>query len=336
MPVPRGLAQKLDQRLHQSMLLPRTARLLVACSGGADSVALLCALREINQSDFWKWTLVVGHVNHALRGEESDADAIFVAELAARLGLPAVARTIVWPDEPVHVGEAAARAARRRLLRAMAVETGGDAIVLGHHADDQAETVLMRLMRGAGLKGLGAMRAASAIGSMPLLRPLLTVTRGDLREYLKQCGQPWREDRTNAEPTFLRNRVRAEVMPLLAALQGRVVESLCRAAAHAAEGHDLLRAAGDELEERCQAVRTAEGRVLLRQPLRDAPIAAARYVLARTAASIALDADRVNSGQIDRALTLIRGAGATGRAQIGGGVEIDVAAGVVMVAASRR
>src|SRR5438132_874431 len=130
MPAPRGLVQQLDQRLHKSDLLPPGARLLVAVSGGADSVALLRLLHAINQSNHWKWTLTVGHVDHGMRGRESAGDAAFVKRLARELKLPfRVKRLRLGP----RASENEAREGRLRALRSLAAGMG---VVMAHHADD--------------------------------------------------------------------------------------------------------------------------------------------------------------------------------------------------------
>lgn len=245
MPSPRGLVQQLDEMLHRRPLLPRGARLLVACSGGADSVALLRLLCAVNQSRYWGWTLVVGHVNHQLRGDASDEDARFVRRLAKSLGLSCcLERVTLASNARGTVSEAAARSARRLALAALGRKHRCAAIVLAHHADDQAETVLLRMLRGAGVRGLAAMAEKTRSAGEPsavLLRPLLALTREQLRAYLAQIDQPWREDHTNASQTFLRNRVRHELLPLLVTYQPRITEGLCRLALHARHADAAIR-----------------------------------------------------------------------------------------------
>ena len=191
---------------------------VVAVSGGPDSVALLLALVEVGAGP-----LTVGHVNHQLRGGESDADEAFVRELAGRLGL-AVAVAALPP------GEGNVEATARRLRYDFLHSVGGW-VATGHTLDDQAETVLHHLIRGTGLDGL---RGIAATGRV--LRPLLTVGRADVREYLGE--RPYRVDASNADPAFTRNRIRAEVLPLLRTFNPRVTESLGRLAVQAAQALD--------------------------------------------------------------------------------------------------
>ena len=154
MPAPRGLVQRVDQELHRSGLLPKGAGLLVAVRGGADSVALLRLLCEINRSDYWGWKVVVGHVDHGLRGKASTADAAFVRMLAGELRVPYRGAKLRLKKG---ASEDAARQGRIGALTSMA--RGLDGIVMAHHAEDQAETVLMRMFRGTGITGLASMAA---------------------------------------------------------------------------------------------------------------------------------------------------------------------------------
>lgn len=235
----------MDQR---EALLAQVARFLgtveatpapgvVAVSGGPDSVALLRALRTLRPAGA---PLVVAHLNHCLRGADSDADEAYVAALAARLGLG-------WRCERLDVAalaaasgenlEAAARTVRYRWLAEVARAAGARWVATGHTADDQAETVLHRLLRGTGLKGLGGIPPRRPLAEgVELLRPLLRVPRAALLAYLEAEGQDFREDRSNADLRLTRNRLRHELLPHLAERYNpAVVAVLCRLAEQAAE-----------------------------------------------------------------------------------------------------
>ena len=213
---------------------------LVSVSGGADSVALLHLLHALAPS--WRLTLHVLHVDHGLR-PDSAHDAAVVRALGARLGLPVHV-------ERVHVGpgsvEAAARAARYTALEAWAERVGADRIALGHTLDDQAETVLMRVLDGAGVRGLAAIPPVRG----RIIRPLVEIRREALREMLTADAIAWVEDPSNRDPKFLRNRIRHELLPLLAAsFATDVVPALARVARLARESVEALdRAATLELE----------------------------------------------------------------------------------------
>jgi tRNA(Ile)-lysidine synthase len=189
-------------------------RVGVAVSGGSDSVCLLHLLREL--APRWDLTLSVLHVDHGLRGEESRADAQFVGELAARLNLPfhCHAADAAGISEMNRDNlEQAAREIRRRFFLGFLRSGELDRIALGHTRSDQAETVLFRFLRGAGTAGLAGMRPVTREG---FVRPMLDVTRSEVAAYLGDHGIDWREDSTNRDPSFARNRIRNELLPALA------------------------------------------------------------------------------------------------------------------------
>lgn len=212
-PLVRGVAASL-RRLG----VREGAAVLIAVSGGADSVALCRAAATIAPRRRWGLSLTVGHVQHHLR-DDAEADAAFVADLARAHGVRHLRRDV----EPAAAGgntEHAARRLRYAALRAMAVEAGAAFVLTAHHADDQLETVLMRLIRGAsvgGLRGIAPRRALG--GGVTLLRPMLGATGGDARAFLRDLGQPWREDHTNADGARWRARLRRDVVPVLRELR---------------------------------------------------------------------------------------------------------------------
>jgi tRNA(Ile)-lysidine synthase len=208
----------------------------VAVSGGADSLALLHALRALAGPR--RWRLAVVTVDHGMR-PGSAADAAFVADHAKAIGLPARVCTLTPGDLARHrpAGpEGAARAARYEALWPAADELGCPWLATGHTLDDQAETVLLQLLRGAGPDGLAAM----AVRTGRLLRPLLGVRRAETRSCCAAAGLAWREDPTNAGDGPLRNRVRHHLLPLLEDLRPGATQTLARTAALAADERDWL------------------------------------------------------------------------------------------------
>jgi tRNA(Ile)-lysidine synthase len=230
-------APKLDpSRLRAGM------RVAVAVSGGADSVALLRA--TVEAAPEIGLVVSVAHVHHGIRGAEADEDAAFVQALAERMGCafhlhhvdtPAAAR------EHKQTIEEAARVLRYTWFRALLAEGQADAVATAHTLDDQAETVLIRLLRGAWIEGLGGIHPVirsepeRRTGATPecglILRPFLGVRRAEIEAWLRALGQAWREDATNAETTFTRNRIRHELLPRLGEFNPRIAEQL----AHMAE-----------------------------------------------------------------------------------------------------
>ncbi len=214
-------------------MAPAGARIGVAVSGGADSVALLDLLHRLG------YPLAVLHVNHGLRGAESDADERFVRTLAERLDLPVDVHRALPPPPGGNLEQALRRIrysffddARRRLRL--------ERVATGHTLSDQAETVLLRLARGAGVQGLCGIHPVTRHG---VIRPLLACSREEVRQYLQARSLLWREDASNADPRWRRNRVRAELLPLLRGMLNPQAEAaLARAAALAWEdGQDWQR-----------------------------------------------------------------------------------------------
>ncbi len=219
----------------------RRKRWLVGVSGGADSVALLHLLVAEGFRH-----LVVCHLDHRLRGRASTEDAEFVRRLAERLGLDCEIATADVPalmEKSNESMETAARNARHGFFATCARQYRCPRVVLAHHADDQAETVLWNLLRGS--KGLKGMRAEQSLTTksgrrLELHRPLLGVRRAELVEWLSLHGQAWREDASNAQPVAVRNRLRNEVMPLLSEIANRdVVPAFVRGAADTADAEVL-------------------------------------------------------------------------------------------------
>ncbi len=197
----------------------------VGVSGGADSVALLHCLLTLAPA--LRLTVNVVHINHGLR-PDAEADQAFVAELARRWGVPVSVERVTVPVASGQSPEAAARAARYAALRRAAEKVGASRVALGHTANDQAETVLMRLLQGAGPRGLAGIPPVRG----PYIRPLLEARRHQIEAELQCLGVTWREDSTNRDPKFLRNRIRHDLLPFLtSSFQPGIVEALCRAGA---------------------------------------------------------------------------------------------------------
>lgn len=188
-------------------MLPDGCRVMAAVSGGPDSVCLLHVLREVGAN-----LAGVAHFNHKLRGEASDADERFVAALAARLDLPFF-RAEAGLRQPAGNLEQEARRARLEFFQALIKDGAADRVALGHTRDDQAETVLFRILRGSGLAGLAGIHPVTENG---FVRPLIGVARAEVEAFLRSRGLEWREDATNRDLGFARNRLRHELLPALA------------------------------------------------------------------------------------------------------------------------
>lgn len=211
---------KLAQAIREERLLPARARLLVAVSGGLDSMVLLTALVRLR--DDFNWRLEVAHFNHQLRGRAAEADERFVRRACTKLAVPC--HVGHWPvaeqAAAIKLGgiERAARSARHAFLGTTAARIAARRIVLAQHADDQVELFFVRLLRGAGSLGLGGMRPRTRHGAPLnawLIRPFLDWRRAELAAWAATEGVAYREDASNRDPRFLRNQVRHELLPLL-------------------------------------------------------------------------------------------------------------------------
>ncbi len=231
---PDDLEQAMDAFAASAPGLP----LAVAFSGGADSTALLLACAER-----WPGQVVAWHVHHGLQAAADDFERHCTA-LCARLRVPLRVRRVDARAAPGESPEAAARIRRYEAFDALALDGQAQAaiktVVIAQHADDQVETLLLALSRGAGLPGLAAMPARWQRGALAYARPLLTVSAAAIRAWLRQRGEGWIEDPSNSDPRFTRNRIRARLLPALQEAFPSFRSTFARSAAHAAQAQDIL------------------------------------------------------------------------------------------------
>jgi len=241
--------------LHR--LIRKGDTVVVGVSGGPDSLCLLHVLTQLRPEQ--NLTLHVGHLHHGIRGDEADADADFVSELAQSWGLPVTVRRCDVPALATRQKQAleeAARQARYAFLGRLALRTSASAIAVGHNADDQTETVLMHWLRGAGLAGLRGMLPSTPLASLrichpdehlfttsniKIIRPLLEIPRRDIEAYCAEHGLQPRFDRSNLDTTYLRNRLRHELIPLLETYNPNFREITRRSARIIADDYALLK-----------------------------------------------------------------------------------------------
>ena len=202
-----NLEATIRNEIERRGLIPEGTGVVVAVSGGADSVALLRILQPLGIP------LSVAHLNHGLRGTDSDEDEAFVRRLAGELDLPCTVKRVdvnALADSRRLSVEMAAREARQAFFAELE-----SVIALAHHADDQIETFVLKLARGAGSSGLAGMAYSQRIGPVRLIRPLLGVNRADIRAWLVENNYTWREDHSNTDEQFQRNRIRHTILPML-------------------------------------------------------------------------------------------------------------------------
>jgi len=209
---------------------------LVGVSGGADSVALIHLLHTCREQ-LKISRLAIAHVNHSLRGKESDGDEAFVKGIADSLQIELFTMTLSPSSSPQNGIEEWARLERYRFFHQIKQTEKFDSIATAHTANDQAETVIMRIMRGAGLRGLRGVLAQRADG---VIRPLLSVERSVLEEWLKEQGLPYRIDSSNLDQKFRRNWVRHEIIPLMLKQERDAVKNIALSASNAAAAWEIL------------------------------------------------------------------------------------------------
>ena len=259
------------RRIEADRLIPEESTVLVGVSGGPDSVALVHFLAAERVRTGRPAAIAMGHVNHALRGADSDLDAAFARELAGRLGVAHFETSLppgalvaardplgLAPSKDALAPEERARRLRYEALGMLAARAGADLVAVAHTADDQAETVLFRMARGAGLRGLGGMVSGARIHGVRLIRPLLDVTREQVMAYLTRQGMAYREDGSNASLAASRNYIRHEVLPRLRErVNPAIRDALVREA-------DLFREADGYFE--AEAQRVLPGVVMASEP----------------------------------------------------------------------
>jgi len=298
-----ALLQNIRRSIRRFNLLPPGSSVLIGLSGGSDSVALTLVLRELARHGGFRLA-ALAHLNHQIRPAAA-SDEAFCRAFAVRCDLPIVVETVDVPGFAAaqHLSlEDAARRVRYDFLRRAAHRVGADVVAVGHTRDDQAETVLLKLARGAGLAGLGAIYPRRD----QVIRPLIDASRADLRAFVRDHGESWVEDETNADLTNPRNRVRHRVLPELeAAYGGSPVGGLARAADLAREDAECLdRLANDRYPELCVcAGSTVEVDVAA---LSTEPAALRRRVLLRALRSLS-GGREVGFDHVDAALEVAAG-----------------------------
>ncbi|MFC1708875.1 tRNA lysidine(34) synthetase TilS [Candidatus Omnitrophota bacterium] len=228
---------KILKTIRKFNLLSAGDRVLIGVSGGPDSLALLYLLNELSVRLGIK--IIVGHLNHGIRGKSSDCDEKFVEKCSRNLYLDFFSKKIK-PSKPKQLSEEKMRKLRYDFLFEIAKKHKINKIALAHTLDDQAETVLMRLIRGTGLYGLISIMPRRKIKSFVIIRPLLEVAKNEIEAYLKRIGIKPRIDKSNFSKKFLRNRIRHEVIENLKEINPNIKETLARFAQQAAIDYDYL------------------------------------------------------------------------------------------------
>jgi len=325
------LPDRVRRAIERDRLLPPGSRVLAAVSGGADSVAMLLLLRQLAPACGFALA-GIAHFNHQLRGSESDGDERFCRELAARLGVPVEVGSgdVAALARVRHVSiEVAARRARYAWFGDVAEGVGAGHVATGHTRDDQAETFLLRVLRGAGSSGLAGIRPTRGI----FVRPLLDVRRRDLIGFLDEAGEGYRDDSTNRDLTIPRNWIRHHLLPSLAEhLNADITTVLARQALVLRDESTLLDQMAEQARVSVESL-VDGGRIALdRARLGALPVAVARRVV-RMALLRANDARFLGFDHVERVLGLVAG-GEIGVAADLPGIRVELNATAVVL--SRR
>ncbi len=302
------LSTKVKETIKRYRMLNPGDRVVVAVSGGPDSVCLLSVLQACAEE--FSITLHVAHLNHMFRGAESAREALFVEKLAKKLGISATIEQFevsAYCRERGLSAQAGARDVRYRFLHQVADKVGASRIATGHTATDQAETFLMRLLRGAGVSGLSAIRPVR----QNVVRPLIDVTREEVLNYLRTTGLEYVSDPSNSKPVYTRNKIRLEILPIFKQFNPRIVETLASEAALLRDEED---AAESCLSIIAEGVMIQEGDIvsLKREDFNALPRAFKRRILRRAVALLGVRSSDLSSVQINDAIAFMAAA-QTGR-----------------------
>jgi tRNA(Ile)-lysidine synthase len=329
---PHPVFRQVAATVRQKKLLRPDDRVLVAVSGGPDSVCLVMVLYEMQQRGVLPGLdLHVAHVNYGLRGAESEKDEAYVRVLGKTLNLPAHVERVHLVPRLGQTVQSQARDSRYAFFARMRRECGLTAVATGHTADDQAETVLLWLLRGSGTRGLAGIPVQRGDG---IIRPLLDVTREQVLDYLASRGIDYRTDASNAMRIYRRNRIRHEIVPLLRTFNPRIVQGLARAAEILAAEAALL----DDLErERWKAVvkDIAPGRVVLQgERLAQEPLGLQRRLIRRALSVVHGSAAGLTFRHVSDILARVVGAGYSRKLDLPGGIVVERDGALVTVGRS--
>ncbi len=237
----KNLIEQVLKTVRNYRMLKPGDKVMAAVSGGPDSVFLLEALVHL-KNKFGVKKLIVCNLDHGLRGKESQEDSLFVKDLTEKLGLEFIHKTVDLKKAAKGdlSTEEIARAARYQFFREAASSAGVNVIATGHTLDDQAETILMRIVKGAALKGIVGISPLREDGDMMIVRPLIELEKANIVDYLNEKGMIYRIDSTNLKPVYFRNVVRSEIIPFLERYNPKLKRVLFNLAEHLREDFEFI------------------------------------------------------------------------------------------------
>lgn len=296
--------------------------IVVAVSGGPDSMALLTVMCRIAKAE--RLTIVAAHVNHGFRVEESRHELEVVREYCTRLGIACETTTLDMPsyiEETRMNGQSASRQLRYAFLHRVAEQYGASRIALAHHADDQSETVLMRVIRGTGLTGLAGIPIKRMEKNVELIRPMLRMKKLDIIQYCDEQGIPYCIDSSNKERHYFRNIVRLDILPYLSQFNPQLPQSLQRLSEVAEAENEWMEAQTAELFKEIVIASTGQCTIGC-EKLIDIPVALQRRLIKLILNYVSSAEDTVSFEQIEAIRTAAsHGAPSTWKSDIGAGVQ---------------
>jgi len=264
---------------------------VVGISGGCDSVFLFHCLEKLRKKR--RLTLTAAHYNHCTRGEESEEDERFVTSLCKKMNVPLVAGR--WEHSGNgRVSEEKARDARYQFFEKVCRSVGANKLALAHTFDDDAETILFRLLRGSGLQGLRGIPYERELGPYRVIRPLKEIAREEIRDYLQRKGISWREDSSNQDRSYRRNRIRHELLPLLAKeFNPNIKEILVHLGRNLSEDYEYLRKEAESAFEEVLLTAKQDEVVLRRKVFLKCPIAIQKHLFRTALQRLGVGMDKV-------------------------------------------
>ncbi|MGC9467413.1 MAG: tRNA lysidine(34) synthetase TilS [Anaerolineae bacterium] len=340
------LVREVSAYIERHQLIESGSRIVVGVSGGPDSVTLLHVLHTLAEPR--NFDLHVAHLHHGIRGEEADMDMAFVANLAGQLRLPCTTDEFDVPalaEEEKLSLEEAARRARYAFLCHVAQHVGARRIAVGHNADDQAETVLMHLLRGTGPAGLRGMLPATKLrdyrlippcerppSDLVVVRPLLSIPRAQIEAYCREEGVATRYDRSNLDTTYFRNKLRHEVLPYLAEINPRISERLRNLAEVVRADYKLLQEFVSVAHDTLLVTSYPDALVFDLARFREQPLAIQRAIIRRSAYKLRRTLRDVDFGHIEQAVDVAQRGQTGAQAVLPHGLELTIGYTTLMIA----
>ena len=339
------LISEVEAAIRTHQLLERGGKVVVGVSGGPDSTALLDILRRLAPA--YDLTLHVAHLHHGIRDEEADQDMAWVRRLAKRWNLPFTGKRVDIPPIAKDGGlseEEAARQVRYGFLAEVAQAVRASYVAVAHNADDQAETVLMHIIRGAGLAGLRGMLPSIQLkayhfleedaiqADIALIRPLLGITRSRIEAYCDARELQPRLDRTNRDTTYFRNKLRHEVLPYLSQLNPNMPERLCNLAEVVRADYELLQEFFSVAHDTLCIKSYRDARIFDLHQWRNQPLAVRRAIIRSVAYALQPDLRDVGFAHVEQALTLAQKGKTGDRATLPHGLELTLGYDTLVIA----